>query len=121
MGYLLSESLNSHQRATWVYHHRDQMDSARYQELLAKDAELKALLEALEKEKVARDPNYVLPALAQNPDLQYSKDFVTAAYNPVPVATQTPTVSDGGRVCWKRLLPWWLLQRWPWPSLTSVR
>lgn len=78
-----------------MYHHRDQMDSARYQELLAKDAELKARLEALEKEKVARDPNYVLPALAQNPDLQYSKDFVTAAYNPVPVATQTPTVSDG--------------------------
>lgn len=95
MGYLLSSAINSHDRATWVYHHRDQMDEARYKELLAKDAELKARLDALEKEKKARDPNYVLPTMKDNPDLQYSKDFVNASYNPQEVAEEDSDEGSG--------------------------
>jgi len=93
MGYLLSSSVNNNDRAYWAYHHKDQMDEARYQAMLAKDAELKARIDALEKEGLARDPNYVLPTMAENPDLQYSKEFVDAAYN--PVAVEQPVVYDG--------------------------
>lgn len=94
MGYLFSSAVNSNDRAYWAYHHKDQMDETRYKEMLAKDAELKARIEALEKQGVARDPNYVVPGMTENPDLQYSKEFVDAAYN--PVAVEQPSEYQGG-------------------------
>lgn len=94
MGYLFSSAVNNNDRASWAYHHKDQMDQARYEAMLAKDAELKARIEALEKQGVPRDPNYVVPGMAENPDLQYSKEFVDAAYNPVEV--EQPSEYHGG-------------------------
>ena len=91
MGYLFSSAVNSSDRAYWAYHHRDQMDEVRYREMLAKDAELKARIEALEKQGTPRDPNYVVPGMSENPDLQYSKEFVDAAYNPVIVEQERTT------------------------------
>ncbi len=85
MGYLLSASVNANERAYWVYCHRADMDQARYNELLAKDAELSARLRVLENKQAAVDPNFVLPSMRDNPDLQYSHDFVTATYNPQSV------------------------------------
>lgn len=89
MGWLLSDTLNSHQRAMWMYHHQSDMDSARYNELLAKDAALKAELEALKAQNLQRDPTYVPEQMKTNPDLMYSKEFVDAAYNPVKVESKT--------------------------------
>jgi hypothetical protein len=100
MGYLFSSAVNSNDRAYWAYHHRDQMDDARYREMLAKDAELKARIDALEKQGVARDPNYVVPGMAENPDLQYSKEFVDAAYNPVAVEQPQESGSGGAVAMW---------------------
>lgn len=93
MGYLFSSAVNANERAMWVYSHRHDMDEARYRAMVAKDAELEARLRELERQKVARDPNYVVPAMKDNPDVQYNKDFVTAAYNPQSVP---PPPSSGG-------------------------
>ena len=96
MGYLLSASVNANERAYWVYCHRADMDQARYNELLAKDAELSARLRVLENKNSAVDPNFVLPSMRDNPDLQYSHDFVTATYNPQSVAPPDGGDDDGG-------------------------
>jgi hypothetical protein len=93
MGWLLSDALNSHQRALWVYHHQDQMDQARYAELLRNDAQLQAEINQLRAQNIAQDPSYVPPQMADNPDLMYSKEFVDAAYNPVETQTTSPTVA----------------------------
>ncbi len=84
MGYLLSSSVASADRAAWVYHHRDSIDDSRYQELLARDAGLTAQLRQLESQNVQRDPNYVLPAMASDPDLMYAKSFVDSAHQHGP-------------------------------------
>lgn len=81
MGYLFSSAINSHDRAEWVYNHRDSIDDARYRDLVSKDAKLEAELKQIQEQKKAADPNYTLPGMT-DPDLQYNKDFVTAAYNP---------------------------------------
>lgn len=88
--YLLDRSLE--ERALWAYHHRRDMDVARYQAMLAKDAQLEARIRQLEREKVARDPNYTLKGM--DTDLQYSDDYVQAVYNPVPVVR--PASGRGG-------------------------
>lgn len=85
-GWIMSDAINSHQRALWMYHHQYDMDSARYQAMLAKDAQLQAEIDALKTQNLARDPNYVPAQMQDNPDMMYSKEFVDASYNPVPVA-----------------------------------
>lgn len=83
--WLLDRSLE--ERALWAYHHRQQMDAARYNALLAKDAQLEARIRQLEAQGVARDPKYT-PA-GMDTDLMYSNEYVDAVYNPAP------TVHDG--------------------------
>jgi hypothetical protein len=75
------------QQAMWAYCHRYDMDSARYNDLLARNADLRARVIALEAQRVARDPHYT-PAGMNDPDLQYTDDYIRAAYNPHPVASQ---------------------------------
>ena len=91
MGWIMSDALNSHQRATWMYHHQSDMDQGRYAEMLRKDAKLQAEIDQLKAQNVARDPSYVPPEMKDNPDLMYNKDFVNASYNPV----ETPSTSSG--------------------------
>ena len=94
MGWIMSDAINSQQRALWMYHHQSDMDSARYQAMLAKDAKLQAEIDALKAQNLARDPSYVPPQMAENPDLMFNKDFVDASYNPVAVEDDAP--SEGG-------------------------
>jgi len=86
MSYLFSSSINSYDRANWVYNHRDSLDEARYEDLLRRDAGLAVQVQQLQATGQAPNPSYVLPAFAANPDLQYSQNFVTASYQN-PVAT----------------------------------
>ncbi len=77
--YLLSSAVSAMDRAAWVYHHRDSIDDYRYQDLLAHDGALAARVQQLEAQGTQPDPNYVLPAMANDPDLMYAKDFVVSA------------------------------------------
>ncbi len=83
MGYMFSSAVNADQRAYWAYHHRNDMDDYRYNEMLSRDADLSRRLRELETQGIVRDPNYVLPQMQDNPDLQYDRGFVEAAVNPV--------------------------------------
>lgn len=76
--WLLDQSLEV--RAMWAYNHRASMDAARYNDLLARDAQLAARLAQLERDKAKIDPAYTPPGL--DSDLQYSDDYVNAVYNP---------------------------------------
>ena len=87
MGWILSDALNSHDRALWMYHHSLEMDQARYNELLRRDARLQAEIDQLKSQNVVRDPGYVPVQMKDNPDIMYNKDFVDAAYNPVEVSS----------------------------------
>lgn len=90
--WLLDRSLDD--RAYWAYHHYNDMDRARYQELLSRDAQLEARIRQLEQEKVPRDPTYTPPALKDNDDLMYTDNYVDAVYNPQPPAVPNSTPSD---------------------------
>lgn len=86
--WLLDRSLD--ERAMWAYHHKSNMDEARYRELLAKDAQLEARIRALEQQGVKKNPAYT-PAGMTDPDLMYSDEYVKAVYNPVvPPAPPMP-------------------------------
>jgi len=91
----LFERCSAEERARWAYNHRDQLDDARYRDMVKRDADLEARVRALEAEKKARDPNYVPSGLSDNPDLMYNKDFVNAAYNPSPAVYHPPPPSTG--------------------------
>jgi hypothetical protein len=78
--WLLDRSLDD--RAYWAYHHRHDMDPARYQALLATDQQLEARVEQLESQQAPRDPNYV-PAGVDR-DLMYSDQYVTRNYSNRP-------------------------------------
>jgi hypothetical protein len=78
--WLLDRSLDD--RAYWAYHHRYDMDPARYQALVATDQQLETRLEQLEAQPVPRDPNYVPPGLDR--DLMYSDRYVGQAYSNRP-------------------------------------
>jgi hypothetical protein len=78
--WLLDRSLED--RAWWAYHHRYDMDAARYQALLASDQQLQARVAQLEAQQPARDPNYVPPGMDR--DLMYSDRYVANAYNNRP-------------------------------------
>ena len=94
MGWIMSDAMNSHQRALWMYHHQSDMDSTRYQAMLAKDAKLQAEIDLLKAQNLARDPSYIPPQMSENPDLMFNKDFVDASYN--PVAVEEEAASEGG-------------------------
>jgi hypothetical protein len=78
--WLLDRSLD--ERAYWAYHHRYDMDPARYQTLMATDQQLESRVTALEAQQVARDPNYVPSGLDR--DLMYSDRYVTHSYSNRP-------------------------------------
>jgi hypothetical protein len=69
-------------RAWWAYHHHNDMDAARYRDLLAKDEQLQARIRELEAKQAPRDPTYTPPGL--DLDLMYDDGFVEAAINPQP-------------------------------------
>ena len=75
--WLLDRSLED--RSWWAYHHRYDMDPARYQTLLATDQQLQARVEQLEAQQAPRDPNFVPAGLDR--DLMYSDRYVTHAYS----------------------------------------
>jgi hypothetical protein len=79
--WLLDQSAD--RRAGWAYHHRYDMDPARYSQLQARDAQLESRLRQLESHGVARDSTYAPDGIDH--DLMYSDDFVTSVYN-----TQAP-------------------------------
>jgi hypothetical protein len=87
--WLLAQSQD--QRALWAYHHQADMDQARYQDLLARDRALEAKVHELEGRQVPRDPTYTPPGI--DPDLVYTDDYVTAAYNPQPQPQSQPQSS----------------------------
>jgi hypothetical protein len=78
--WLLDRSLDD--RAWWAYHHRYDMDPARYQALVANDQQLESRVEQLEAQQVQRDPNFV-PAGVDR-DLMYSDQYVSRAYSNRP-------------------------------------
>jgi hypothetical protein len=78
--WLLDRSLDD--RAWWAYHHRYDMDPARYQTLLATDQQLESRVAQLEAQQVQRDPNYVPQGVSQ--DLMYSDRYVAHAYSNRP-------------------------------------
>ena len=77
-------------RAMWMYCHRDSMDSTRYRDLVAKDAQLEARIKQLEAQKTARDPNYTPKGI--DTDLMYTDSYVDSVYNP----TGSVNASSGG-------------------------
>lgn len=106
--WMLDRSLD--QRAMWAYHHRPMsdgtgMDQARYQAMLSKDANLEARIKALEAKGIPVDRSYTPEGM--DPDLQYTNDFVDAAYNPVP--TQVSHGGGGGGGFWRGL---WTFIKW---------
>lgn len=56
MLWLMDRSLDD--RAMWAYHHRNDMDRERYQEMLTKDANLEKRIKELEEKGIKKDPNY---------------------------------------------------------------
>ncbi len=92
---------NRDTRAWWAYHHRSDMDEARYRDLLAKDQQLEARIHELEAQKTPRDPTYAPPGL--DPDLMYDDGFVEAAINPQPPPAPPPSRRLVG-VVWRIVL-----------------
>jgi hypothetical protein len=78
--WLLDRSLED--RAWWAYHHRYDMDPARYQALLAGNQQLEARVSQLEAQQVVRDPGYVPAGLDR--DLMYSDRYVGQSYGNRP-------------------------------------
>ena len=78
--WLLDRSLDD--RAYWAYHHRYDMDPARYQSLVAQDQQLQARVEQLEAQQAPRNPNYTPPGVDR--DLMYSDRYVHQTYSNRP-------------------------------------
>lgn len=76
MGWLMSDAVSSRSRAEWVYNHQGQIDQARLDDLLRKDAKLQAELDNLKAQQSPVDTSYVPTELQGNEDLMYSKDFL---------------------------------------------
>ena len=90
--WLLSRSLDS--QAYWTYHHRYDMDQARYNDLLNRNAELAIHVNQLEQSKLPRDSSYTPTGI--DPDLMYADDYVEAAYNPQVVESNASSGPDIG-------------------------
>ncbi len=80
--WLLDRSLED--RASWTYHHRYDMDPARYQTLVESDRQLEGRVAELEAQQAPRDANYVPPSLDR--DLMYSDQHVSRVYSNRPTA-----------------------------------
>ncbi len=110
--WLLDRSLDD--RAWWAYHHRYDMDPARYQALLATDQQLETRVAQLEAQQVARDPNYV-PA-GWDRDLVYSDQYVARSYSNRPTTLGTIAfwvIAVPGAVCLCGLFIWLVwFKRW---------
>lgn len=85
--WLLAQSLDT--RASWAYHHRYDMDAARYRALLDRDARLESRIRELEAQKIPRDQAYVPKEMAKDPDAMYSDEYIDAIFNPQPTGTGT--------------------------------
>src|ERR1035441_4627766 len=72
-------------RAWWAYHHRYDMDPARYQALVANDQQLESRVAQLEAQQAPRDPNYTPPGVDR--DLMYSDHYVEQAYSNRPTTS----------------------------------
>jgi hypothetical protein len=83
--WLLDRSLDD--RAYWAYHHRYDMDPARYQALLADNQELRSRVDQLETQQLPRNSTYVPPGLDR--DLMYSDQQVAQAYHNRPTRSGT--------------------------------
>ncbi len=81
--WLLDQSLED--RAYWAYHHRYDMDDARYRSLVYQDLALENRVAELEQRQVPRDPNYV-PA-GMDRDLMYTDNYVNRVYANRPTHT----------------------------------
>ena len=68
-----------HDRDLWIYNHHDEMDDARYHDLLQKDTDLERRLHDIEQQGVTPDPSYTPAGVDQ--DLMYNDDEVKQAYN----------------------------------------
>ena len=75
--WLLDRSFDD--RAWWAYHHRYDMDPARYRALVATDQQMERRVEQLEAQQAPRDPHYVPAGLDQ--DLMYSDRYVEHNYS----------------------------------------
>jgi hypothetical protein len=76
--WLLDRSIDD--QAWWAYHHRYDMDPARYQALVTSNQQLEARVAQLEAQQpVARDPAYTPTGVDR--DLMYSDHYVAQAYN----------------------------------------
>ena len=117
--WLLDRSLDD--RAWWAYHHRYDMDPARYQALVAKDQQLEARVEQLEAQQAPRDPSYTPPGVDR--DLMYSDRYVAADLQQSP--------HDLGRGCllgcWRSRRRWrvpgffiWLIWFKRWQTATRL-
>jgi len=80
--WLLDRSIDD--RAWWAYHHRYDMDPARYQALVANDQQLETRVEQLEAQQAPRDPSYTPPGVDR--DLMYSDHYVQQAYSNRPTS-----------------------------------
>jgi len=81
--WLLDRSLDD--RAWWAYHHRYDMDPARYEALMEHDQQLETRVAQLETQQAPRDANYTPPGLDR--DLMYSDGYVEHAYSTRPTTS----------------------------------
>jgi hypothetical protein len=83
-------------RALWMYNHQNTINQQLYAQQLANNAQLRAQIETLQLRGQSVNSDYVDPEFVAEPDVMYSDDYVNAAYNPEPVAVQSPQSSDSG-------------------------
>ena len=83
--WLLDQSIED--RSWWAYHHRYDMDPARYQALLASDQQLEARVAQLEAQQAPRDPTATPAGLDR--DLMYTDQYVNHAYSNRPTMLGT--------------------------------
>ncbi|MBI2949582.1 MAG: hypothetical protein HYY23_18255 [Verrucomicrobia bacterium] len=81
--WLLGRALDD--RARWAYHHRSEMDPARYQALLATDTNLETRVRQLETQNTPVNRDYVPTGIDR--DLMYTDQHVHRAYVTRPTTT----------------------------------
>jgi len=81
--WLLDRSLDD--RAYWAYHHRYDMDPARYDALVMHDRELETRVQQLESQQLPRNPNYAPTNIDR--DLMYSDQYVARSYSNRPTTS----------------------------------
>lgn len=110
--WLLDRSLD--ERASWAYHHRNDMDPARYQDLVARDQQLEARVAELETQQPPRDPAYVPTGLDR--DLMYSDQYVTRITNSRPTTAKAIVfwaVAGPTTLCFTGFFVWLIwFKRW---------